>query len=204
MGPETRGAAPRSTLRPGGSQQRPFHPGRWREPGRSGRGKGLPPRCPAARDAAAPRPGSSSSSSRSCSYSCPAQAAAPRPPKRNCRPCPVAGRGPGPGGGGRAGPRPRAGVGGGGVARGRSWEETFAPAPNSSAAPALWAPAVPGPAWARLLKGPRRSRAPPGAGRRRAAALRAGNWSPGASSHHLGLSLALSLSHACTRSSGEL
>lgn len=38
----------------------------------------------------------------------------------------------GPGDRGRAGPRPRAGVGGGGGARGQSWEETFAPAPNSS------------------------------------------------------------------------
>lgn len=66
------------------------------------------------------------------------------------------GPGPGPGGGG-VGPRPGAGVGGGG-ARGRSWEETFAPVPTPPRRAALWAPAAPRPAWARLLKGPRRSR----------------------------------------------
>ena len=39
---------------------------------------------------------------------------------------------------------------------------------------ALWAPAAPGPAWARLLKGPRRSPGPPSSRRRGAGAVRGG------------------------------
>lgn len=131
--------------------------------------------------AAAPRLGSSS-----CPCCSPGrvEAAAPNTKaKLPARPSPGPGPGSGPGGGG-VGPRPRAGVGGGCGARGRSWEETFAPVPTPPRRAALWAPAAPGPAWARLLKGPRRCPAPQLTRRRRAGAARGGNWSLGAWSPH--------------------
>lgn len=55
---------------------------------------------------------------------------------------------------------------------------------NSSAARGALGSRGPRAAWARLLKGPRRSLAPPLTWRRAAGAVRGGNWSPGVSSPH--------------------
>lgn len=56
----------------------------------------------------------------------------------------------------------------------------FCAGPNSSAACRALGSRGPGPAWARLLKGPRRSPARPLTRRRRAGAVPGGNWSLGA------------------------
>lgn len=56
----------------------------------------------------------------------------------------------------------------------------FCAGPNSSAACRALGSRGPGPAWARLLKGPRRSPARPLTRRRRAGAVPDGNWSLGA------------------------
>lgn len=89
------------------------------------------------------------------------------------------------GGGGRAGPRPRAGVGGGGgSARGRSWEETFAPDPNSSAARSALGSRGPRAGLGPALKGAATLPGPAAHSAARGGGPSAGNWSPGASSPH--------------------